>query len=148
MSILHVLTPWHWWVLAILLVILEVFSPGIFLLWLGIASAIVGVGLWFWPDLGWQWQLLGFALLSILSILLARTYLSFRPIKTDRPNLNRRGEQYIDRTFTLETPIINGFGKIKVDDSIWKVEGLDAVAGTRVRVIGVDGALLKVETAN
>lgn len=145
MSVLQALTPWHWWVLAVLLIILEIVTPGVFLLWLGLASAIVGGLLWLWPGMDWQWQLLGFALLGVFNILLVRRYLSFRPIQTDQPRLNRRGEQYIDRIFALDEPIINGFGKIRVDDSIWKVEGADAPVGTRVRVVGVDGALLKVE---
>lgn len=146
MSILQEFTPWHWWVLAALLVILEIFTPGVFLLWLGVAGAIVGAILWFWPEFGWEWQLLSFAILSILSIVLARRYLSFRPIQTDQPRLNRRGEQYIGRTFVLDEAIVNGFGKIKVDDTTWKVEGADTPVGSSVKVVAVDGVLLKVES--
>lgn len=145
MSILQELTPWHWWVLAALLMILEIITPGVFLLWLGVAGVIVGGVLWFWPDIGWEWQLLSFAILSILSIVLARRYLMFRPIKTDQPRLNRRGEQYIGRTLVLDEAIVNGYGKVRVDDSTWKVEGPDAPVGTSVKVVGVEGVLLKVE---
>ena len=63
---------------------------------------------------------------------------------TDQPALNRRGEQYIGRTLTLDEPIVNGQGKIRVDDTTWKVEGDDMPAGTRVTVIGVDSVVLKV----
>jgi len=56
-----------------------------------------------------------------------------------------RGEQYVNRTFTLEEPVVNGQGKIKVDDSTWKIEGADCESGTKVRVTGVDGVVLKVE---
>ena len=60
--------------------------------------------------------------------------------------LNQRGNQYIDRTFTLEKPIENGKGKIEVDDSIWKVEAeTDFKKGEKVKVVGVDGTVLKVE---
>lgn len=145
MEILQALTVWHWWVLAIVLIIVEILTPGVFLMWLGVAAGIVGAALWFWPGLGWEWQLLGFAVMSILSILLARRYLRIHPIQTDQPRLNRRGEQYIGRTFALSEAIVNGYGKIKVDDSIWKVEGADASAGSKVRVTGVEGVLLKVE---
>ena len=67
------------------------------------------------------------------------------PTETDQPRLNRRGEQYIGRTFTLDEPIVNGLGKIRVDDSTWKIEGGDCAAGTRITVVGVDGVVLKVE---
>ena len=59
--------------------------------------------------------------------------------------MNRRGEQYIGRNFTLEHPIVNGVGKIQVDDSIWKIRGEDCAVGTRVRVTGVDGTIMLVE---
>jgi membrane protein implicated in regulation of membrane protease activity len=36
-------------------------------------------------------------------------------------------------------------GKIHVDDSTWKIEGKDCVAGSKVEVVGVDGVILKVQ---
>jgi hypothetical protein len=45
----------------------------------------------------------------------------------------------------LEQPIVNGKGKIKVEDSIWRVSGIDMHKGTKVCVIDVDGDILKVE---
>ena len=136
---------WHWWVLAVLLVILEVFSPAAFFLWLGVAAGVVGLVLLVAPGLGWEWQLLIFALVSVASLWLWRRRLEQRPTETDQPSLNRRGEQYIDRRFTLDEPVVNGQGKIRVDDSTWKIEGVDCEAGTRVRVVGVDGVVLQVE---
>jgi membrane protein implicated in regulation of membrane protease activity len=69
------------------------------------------------------------------------------PPQTDEPTLNRRGEQYVGRVFTLEEAIVNGVGKIKVDDSIWKVMGEDMDDGGKVKVIGIDGTVFKVEAA-
>lgn len=144
MEFLHQLDYWHWFVLAVVLVILEVFSPGVFFIWMGLAAAIVGLALLAFPELGWQYQLLIFALFSVSDILAARFILKRHPIKTDQPHLNRRGEQYTDRIFTLEEPIVNGAGKIRVDDSTWKIHGNDCEAGTKVRVVGVDGVVLRV----
>ncbi|MES9969313.1 MAG: NfeD family protein [Candidatus Thiodiazotropha sp.] len=138
------LNYWHWLILAILLMILEVFSPGAFLLWMGLAAGVVGLLLMLMPDMGWQLQILLFALLSVAAIVLVRAFLQRRPIETDQPHLNRRGEQYIDRTFTLQEPIVNGEGKIRVDDTSWKINGEDCPTGTRVRVTGVQGVVLQV----
>lgn len=66
---------------------------------------------------------------------------------TDVPALNRRGEQYIGRVFTLTEPIVNGVGKVKVDDTTWKVNGDDMEAGAKVRVVAIDGTVFKVEAA-
>jgi hypothetical protein len=136
---------WYWWVLGLVLLVLELFAPGAFFLWIGIAAGVVGVLLWMLPDLGWQFQLMWFALFSVVSIVAWHSFAKQRPSPSDHPTLNRRGEQYIGRVFTLNEPIINGDGKITVDDSTWKVEGSDCPSGTRVKVVGVDGVILKVD---
>jgi membrane protein implicated in regulation of membrane protease activity len=136
---------WHWWVLGVVFVILEIFSPAAFFLWMGIAAGVVGLLLLAMPDLAWEWQILAFALLSVASIVLGRSYLKRHPIKTDQPTLNRRGEQYLGRVFTLDQPIVNGVGKIHVDDTSWKINGPECDAGVKVTVTGVDGVVLRVE---
>ena len=144
---LEQLTYWHWWILGVGLIVLEVFAPGTFFLWMGIAAGVVGFILLLAPDLGWQYQFMVFSIFSIVSIAAWRLYLRNPPTQTDRPTLNRRGEQYVGRNFTLEHPIVNGLGKIHVDDSIWKIRGEDCAVGSRVKVTGVDGTILLVEKA-
>lgn len=139
------LTYWHWWILGVVLIVLEVFAPGTFFLWMGISSGLVGVILLLAPELGWQYQFMMFSIFSIVSIAAWRLYLRKYPTKTDRPTLNRRGEQYIGRQFTLEHPIVNSLGKIHVDDSTWKIRGEDCDIGARVQVTGVEGTILLVE---
>lgn len=139
---------WHWWIVAIVFIILEVFIPGAVLIWFGAAAGVVGLLLFAMPDMGWELQFALWGVLSIVAVLISRRYLKTNPIKTDRPNLNRRGAQYVDRTFTLEAPVVNGFGKITVDDSTWKIAAEeDFETGTKVRVTSVDGTTLKVEKA-
>ncbi|MES9854022.1 MAG: NfeD family protein [Candidatus Thiodiazotropha sp. L084R] len=145
MTWLSQLDYWHWFILAVVLMTLEVFSPGAFLLWMGLSAGITGIVLLLFPELGWQFQLLSFALFSVATIVVARTFLRHRPIETDSPHLNRRGEQYIERIFSLQEPIINGEGKIKVDDSTWKIHGEDCPTGTKVKVVGVQGVVLLVK---
>jgi membrane protein implicated in regulation of membrane protease activity len=136
---------WSWWILAIALLVLEAFAPGTFFLWMGIAAGVVGFLLLMMPGMGWEYQIVIFAALSLASIVIWRQYFRKHPVVTDQPALNRRGEQYVGRTFTLSEPIVNGLGKIRVDDTSWKIEGADCAAGSRIKVVGVDGVLLKVE---
>lgn len=139
------LTHWHWWVLAVALIVLEVFAPGAVFIWMGAAAAVVGVILLIAPDMGWEYQFMVFSILSVVSIATWKVYQRKHPTETDRPTLNRRGEQYVGRTFTLDVPIVNGLGKIRVDDSTWKIEGADCPVGTQVKVTGVEGTVLMVE---
>ncbi|TVO76666.1 NfeD family protein [Sedimenticola selenatireducens] len=137
-------TYWHWWVLGVILIVLEVFSPGAFFLWMAVSAGIVGFILLVVPDVSWEIQILTFALFSVASIVAWRLYLVKNPTKSDQPRLNRRGEQYVDRIFTLTEAVVNGQGKIKVDDTTWKISGDDCPAGSRVKIVGVDGVVLKV----
>ena len=56
-------------------------------------------------------------------------------------------EALVGREFTLEKPIVDGTGTVRIDDTIWRVAGPDAPAGSRVRVVQADGASLTVAAA-
>src|SRR5215813_8488945 len=104
---------WHWWVLGLVLVVVEMVAPGFLLLV---------------PSLSWQVQFLIFGVLAIGSVAAGRYYLRRNPIETDDATLNRRGAQYIGRVVTPEEPIVNGLGKVKTGDSWWRVQGPDLPA--------------------
>jgi membrane protein implicated in regulation of membrane protease activity len=144
MELFSDITFWHWLVLGVGLIILEVLSQTIFLLLIGISAVVVGLLVFMLPDMAWELQVVLFAAFSVSSIAIWRHYLRKYPTETDQPQLNRRGAQYIGRTFTLEEPIVNGQGKIRVDDSTWKIMGEDCPEGSKVEIIGVDGVVLKV----
>ena len=40
---IEVIDCWHWWVLAVALFILEIFSPAAFFIWIGIAAGFMGL---------------------------------------------------------------------------------------------------------
>lgn len=136
---------WHWLILGGVLLLVEVAASGFFFLWMAVAAAITGLVLLVYPGLGWQYQLMLFSGLSVISIVAFRSYQRSNPESTDQPALNRRGEQYIGRSFTLEQPITNNVGVIRVDDSTWRITGADLPAGSSVRVVGAEGVILKVE---
>lgn len=138
---------WHWWILGALLVIAEMLVPGIFFLWLAIAAGVTGLTALLLPDLGWQYQLLMFALLSVVSAVAGRRLYGRRPPVSDHPTLNRRGEQYVGQVFVLDSAIVNGVGRLRVADSTWKMAGPDSPVGTHVRVVAVEGVTLRVEPA-
>lgn len=137
---------WHWWILAVVLMILEVVLPGFILLWMGVSAAVVGVLVLALP-LSWEVQWLIFAVLSVASVIGGRVWLAKNPGSLPHPTLNRRGQAYVGRTFTLDTPVENGVGKLIVDDTTWKITGADMPAGAKVKVTGVKGTVLTVEAA-
>jgi inner membrane protein len=138
---------WHWWVLGVGLLVLEVLAPGSFFLWLAVAAGLTGLVKLVAPGLGWEIQLVLFALLSVATLVVGRAIVKRHPIETTDSTLNRRGEQHVGRVYALAAAIENGRGTLQVGDSVWRVEGPDLPAGAQVRVIAADGAKLKVEKA-
>ena len=136
---------WHWWVFAIILVILEVFSPGAFFMWMGAAAGASGLALLVMPELSWQMQFIIFAVSSIAAILIGRTFFNRKSANTDDPTLSQLESELTGNVYVVEKPIINGSGRIQVGESTWKAQGPDCEAGASVKVIGVKGAVLVVE---
>lgn len=142
------LGPWAWWVLGIVLLILEVLMPGVFLVWIGIAAIVTGaLSLLLWESAFWTWhaQWLVFAILSLVAVVIGRRIVNTRGTASDQPYLNQRGQSLVGRTATLEQPISEGRGRIRLDDTMWSVQGPDLPVGARVRVTASNGRDLTVE---
>ncbi|MBF0153044.1 MAG: NfeD family protein [Magnetococcales bacterium] len=144
-TLLTHLHHWHWWIAAVLLLIMEVTLPAFFFLWLGVAAGVTGLLALLFPELGWKGQMLWFSGLSLVSIALWHGVLRRRPTSSELPHLNRRTAQYIGRVLTLTAPIVHGTGRLKVDDSLWKISGPDAPIHTRVTIMAIDGTTLIVQ---
>jgi membrane protein implicated in regulation of membrane protease activity len=135
---------WHWWVLAVVLLALEVAAPGTFFLWLAVAGGVVGLIVLVIPGIPWQLQVLLFAVGGVGAVVAWRAYARRHPQPSDDPTLNRRGAQYIGQAFHLTEPIVDGRGRMKVGDTMWPIAGPDLPAGTKVHVTGVEGTVLRV----
>ncbi len=142
------LGPWSWWIFAAVLLVAELAAPGVFLIWIGAAALVVGaISLALWDTALWSWQiqLLVFAALSVVFAILGRRLYGKDRAPSDEPFLNQREASLIGRTATLESPISEGRGRIRLDDTWWPVQGQDQPAGTRVRIAAAHGRTLTVE---
>jgi len=137
-------TPWSWIIAGLVLLALELVVPGGILLWMGISGIVTGLMIIFQP-VGWPLQWLIFGVLSLVSITVWLRYNRSRPTPTDRPYLNRRTDQLIGQEAVLEQPIVQGFGRVALGDTVWRVSGPDLPLGSRVRITGSSGAVLVVE---
>jgi membrane protein implicated in regulation of membrane protease activity len=146
-GIFYTLGTWNWLIFGLVLIILELLAPGVFLFWLGLAALLVGlVSFTFSPS--WQMQMLMFAVFAIAAVPLWRRMAhSSKAASKSNPFLNKRADALVGRVFTLEKPIIDGSGTVRIDDTIWRVAGPDAPAGSRVRIVQADGASLTVALA-
>lgn len=139
------LGEWTWITLGIALLGFELVMPGTVFMWLGIAA--IGVGLVaFFNDMSWQVELALFGVFALTSLVVGRRFFSRSADETtDTPDLNQRGERHVGREMTLDEPLVGGTGRVKIGDTLWRVEGPDLAAGTRVKVTETRGATLLVE---
>src|ERR1700744_6580443 len=141
------LGTWNWLIFGFVLMALELAAPGVFLFWLGLAALRVGL-VSFVIHPSWQTQLLMFAVFAAIAVpIWLRLAKSNRPASVSNPFLNKRADALVGRVFTLEKPIIDGAGTVRIDDTIWRVAGPDTPAGSRVRIVHADGANLTVAAA-
>ena len=139
---------WHWLALGVLLMLVEILVPGVVFLWLGIAGVLTGLLLAVVSDMGWQVQLVVFAVLSVMSIFLGRRFVASRQGPTDHPTLNRRGRSMVGTRATLRDATVSGRGRIRIGDTMWALrlaspDG-ELPADTEVTVVEVDGVTLVV----
>ncbi len=141
------LGTWNWLIFGVILMALELLAPGVFLFWLGLAALLVGL-LSFAFDPSWQFQILMFAAFAAAAVpLWRRIARSNAAVSVSNPFLNKRADALVGRVFTLEKPIIDGAGTVRIDDTVWRVAGPDTPAGSRVRIVQADGASLTVAVA-
>jgi len=138
------MTYWQWWILAAVLLIVEVLAPGTFFLWLAVAAGVVGLSAMLYPAMSVETAWTLFAVLGVLSVILVLKYRK-PPAADQASKLNKRGQDYVGRTFELAEPIHNGKGKLTIGDTPWTVNGPDLEAGARVKVVAVEGGELRVE---
>ena len=144
-TISNLVASYGWWLLALLLIAAELIAPGYFLLWIGLAAAIMGLIMLVVPGLVFLAQAILFALLAVGVCFIYWKYI--RPsteLRDDQPLLNRKGDRMVGRRVLVVDAIVNGRGKVKIGDSVWLVEGMDCPIGTPVRVTSVDGTTLQV----
>ena len=132
---------WVWIGVGILLCAMEMVAAGVFLLWFGLAAIATGILLTIIP-MSAVWSLVVFAILSVGSVIAGWKFYGARTSDDEQPFLNRRAEAMIGKNYILAQPITGGVGSITINDTSWRVNGLDMPAGTRIKVIGVVDAMV------
>lgn len=138
---------WHWMVFGLALGLAELAVPSFFLIWFALGALLVGVALLVAPDLSLAAQILLWTLASA-----AMTILWFKVLR-DKSNRMRSGQAddvlgEIGVLVRAVQPFEKGevrFQKPMMGSEVWPCLADEAIAaGERVRVLAVDGQLLKV----
>lgn len=138
-------TYWHWGLLGVILLLLEVLGTAGLLLWTGIAALLTGLISWILPlSITTQWVL--FAILATVTTLIWHR-LNRRSHQAEPDTyLNQRMSRCIGQHTVLIDAIEQGRGRVRLDDTYWTVRAdRDLPLGTPVRIIAAEGTVLVVE---
>lgn len=136
---------WLWLIGGVLLLIMEVIAPGFFLVFIGAAAIATGLFTVLF-GLGIVPQLALFALYALLAVLVGRRFYANRHTDSTDPLLNDRAGRLVGKLVTVVVAVDEHSGRVRVGDSEWSARGGPAAPGERVRITGVDGNCLSVET--
>jgi inner membrane protein len=83
------LASWNWFIVGVLLFILETLVPGVHFLWFGLCAIVVGV-IAVATGMAWQWQMIAFGVISVLMVFWIRRFYRVGVAHSDQPDLNAR----------------------------------------------------------
>lgn len=134
---------WHWLLLGIGLIAIEMLLPSFISLWFGLAAVVVGVLLLFFP-IQLPVQILLWTGFSILFMFLWFKFI--KPLATDKTKAGLSAEKIIHETgMVIKLPIDGDKGQVrfstpKLGNDEWLFNTADTLAiGDRVKVIAVEG---------
>ena len=134
---------WHWGTIAAVLFILEIIAPGYFLIFPALGAFIVGLA-----DMAGlhtiEAQLAVF--LAASALIFAVSISKYRAIIANRrQDKVNQPDRLVGALGTVEDPLANGRGKIRLGDTVWLARGPDLDKGRPVRIAAVEGTVLVVE---
>jgi inner membrane protein len=136
---------WLWMIGGVLLLAAEIIAPGFFLVFIGGAAIAAGLFTLLF-GLGLPAQLALFALYSLIAVMIGRRFYAADHGPSSDPLLNDRTGRLVGKVVTVVEAVDAHGGRVRVGDGEWSARGGPAAAGERVRISGVDGNCLTVET--
>lgn len=136
---------WAWIIGGMLLMGVELLAPGLFFIWLGLAALATGLVVAA-TGMGWGPAGVMFCAFAAASVFGGRALTRRRASEPDSADhLNALSRDLIGKTVRLDQAIINGEGRVKIGDKIWRAHGKDTAAGIEVKIVRLDGSALVVE---
>lgn len=144
------MTPLIWVISGIVLLIVEVATPGFVIGFFGISACLVSGLLYLFPGMGEGWQWLCFSLFSILSIVfLRKTMKRIFVGEADKKSVNPDDDVTGKIVTVTEAIRKNVGGRVDLFGVSWMaVADTDIPAGASVRVTGKQNLTLTVSELN
>ncbi len=138
---------WHWLTLALVLVVLEIFGVGGFLIGMATAAAVVGILQLLGLIDPWVAPVVWFSILSVIFSFVYWKYFRSDVVEEDAATgINQRAAMHIGKTYQASQDVNGGNGSLQFGDTFWQVRSSqDIKQGDKITVIGADAMTLTVE---
>lgn len=140
-----------WLIIAVVMFIIEIFTPGFFAACLGIAAAIVSILILIFPNLSTALQIIIFSILSILSFVTIRPF-ALKYLYKNSKDKETNADGLIGKRGKIIKPISPsnyGYMKIYGDEFIALSEdGSPIEEGSEVEIVKIDGTKVIVKKVN
>jgi len=136
-----------WAVVAVVCLILELMAGDFFIICFSIGAVFAAIAAF--CGLGFYWQLLIFAVFTLVSLFWVRPFAQ-RYLHKGEDNRVSNADALMGRQGrVVETVKADGFGRVQIDGDIWKAvtnEAADIPEGAAVRVVGRESTIITVES--
>nr|WP_314739065.1 NfeD family protein [uncultured Haemophilus sp.] len=142
-------TLWHWLILGFALLIGEVLTPGVFLLWWGLAALVTGILQFIFPNAAFVQLAIFYAILAcVFSVIWWKYQHSKDCREQSHSTLNQRDHALLGAQGTVQEISPNGIGRGIFGDTTWRIQGDDLSVGDLIQVERVEGITLMVRKYN
>ncbi|HAQ36504.1 MAG: hypothetical protein CMF74_09070 [Maricaulis sp.] len=148
-TFLEGLNLWWWLGLAGLFLIGELVTGTTYLLWPATAAFLVGILTFFFAALGWPFQFLIFAIISLALLWVGDRYVRPRLKAGTDSGLNTRSTYLVGQKATV-VATSGATGRVRAGDTEWSAESIDGSVleiGQSVTVSELRGTTLIVQSA-
>ena len=147
MEFLGDITALHWFAIAALLLIFELTTGTLYLLFIAAAALLVSLMNFFGPDLAWETDLVVFSVVSAITLLVGHFVIKPRLGEHTADGLNEPANALIGRRVRAIRDFETGEGRVKMGDTEWRAITDDSIeAGEELVVVAVEGSTLRVQT--
>lgn len=136
-----------WLSIAGILLIIELLTGTMYMLWLALAAAINSIIFLFLKDTSIEVQVFSFAIIAAITILIGRKYFPTKSKNFSGDDINNPEERLLNKIVIANEDFVGGIGSVNQGDTIWRAlcESHNPVKGDSLKIIKIDGATLYVE---
>ncbi len=144
---------WFWLFLGFFLIAAEMFIPSTFIIWFGISAILTAILAYF--SINIAWQVLFFSVVAMVFLFFVRSYI-FSPSSDKQKDegsspINDRARRYLGNTVTLKDDLIDGRGRISIEDTSWlcqSKDGSNITKGKKVKIVDISSTVFIIEEIN